>query len=137
PACGARLFCNASTFTCIMTSPAPSSAGPSPRLILASASPRRQTILRDAGYDFVVHPANINEETFSLGQLPSEVAQHLALAKADAVSALYPDDVVLGADTIVAFGDRVLGKPKDASDAQRMLDLLSGTTQIVITGIAV
>src|SRR4051794_27849461 len=120
-----------------MTSPAPSSAGDSPRLILASASPRRQAILRDAGFDFIIHPANINEENFQLGQLPSDVARNLAIAKADAVSALFPDCVILGADTIVAFGDRILGKPKDEKDAQRMLELLSGTTQIVITGVAV
>jgi septum formation protein len=126
-----------------MTStPAPSGAensAPStpPRLILASASPRRAAILRDCGYQFITHPANINEENFPLGQLPSEVARNLAIAKADAVSAEHPNDVVLAADTIVAFGDRIIGKPKDAKDAQKMLELLSGTTHIVITGVAV
>src|SRR5438105_3161113 len=107
------------------------------RLILASASPRRQLILREAGYDFVVHPANIDEEKYPINLMPSEVAKFLAEEKAHIVSAQFPNDVVLGADTVVAFGDRLLGKPRDVADARRMLELLSGTTHIVITGVAV
>ena len=108
-----------------------------PRLILASASPRRQSLLRDAGYDFEIHPADVDETNYPAGLSPSDLARHLANIKADAVSAKFPDAVVLGADTVVAFGDLVLGKPKDAADARRMLELLSGTTHIVITGVAV
>ena len=109
---------------------------PSPRFILASASPRRQSLLRDAGYDFDVDPADI-DETPPPGLLPTKVALHLAEQKARAVSPRHPDDVVLAADTVVAFGDTLQGKPKDAADAKKMLQLLAGTTHLVITGVCV
>jgi septum formation protein len=108
-----------------------------PRLILASASPRRQSLLREAGYDFVIHPANIDEETYPANLSPAGLAEYLAVAKAGAVAAEYPDDVTLGSDTVVALGDELLGKPLDAADARRMLSRLSGTTHRVITGVAV
>jgi septum formation protein len=109
---------------------------PPPRFILASASPRRQALLRDAGYVFEVDPPEV-DETPPPGLLPSKVALHLAQVKATAVAARHPDDVVLAADTVVAFGDTMLGKPVDAADARKMLKLLSGTTHIVITGVCV
>lgn len=115
--------------------PAPQSAPPR-RLILASASPRRQALLREAGYEFVVHLADVDEESGPASPLPAELARFLAIAKASAVAGRFPDDLVLGADTVVAFGDRPLGKPADPQDARRMLTLLSGTTHIVITGVA-
>jgi septum formation protein len=108
-----------------------------PPLILASSSPRRQSLLSEAGYTFTVHPADIDEENFPATLLPSDVARHLALAKAEKVSGQFPDAVILAADTVVAFGDTMLSKPKDANDARRILSLLSGTTHIVITGLAV
>jgi septum formation protein len=110
---------------------------PSPRLVLASRSPRRQQLLRDAGYEFTIDPADVDEENYPPSWLPSEVALELAKSKANKVSERHPEDVVLAADTVVAFGDRVIGKPKDAKDARRILYLLSGTTHIVITGVAV
>ena len=106
-------------------------------LILASSSPRRQTLLTEAGYTITVHPADIDEEKFPATMLPSEVARHLAQSKAEKVATQFPDAVVLAADTVVAFGDTMLGKAKDAHDARRILSLLSGTTHIVITGVAV
>ena len=108
-----------------------------PRLILASASPRRQSLLREAGYEFIVEPANIDESNIPPGMLPSKAALHLAVEKAHAVANRYPDDVVLGADTVVAFGDMILGKPESPEAAREMLKLLSGTTHLVITGVAV
>lgn len=107
------------------------------RFILASSSPRRQQLLRAAGYDFIVIPANIDEDDHPPNPLPADLAEFLASRKAEAIAQMHPQDVVLGADTVVAFGDRVLGKPRDAADARRMLHLLAGTTHVVITGVAV
>ena len=105
-------------------------------LILASVSPRRQELMREAGYEFTVVAPEIDEESYPFSLLPAELARRLAFEKASAVAAQYPSHRVLGADTVVAFGDRAMGKPVDAEDARRMLTLLSGTTQIVITGVA-
>jgi septum formation protein len=116
--------------------PAAGDAATCRRLILASASPRRQELLREAGYEFIVHPAEVDEDSYPASLLPAELARFLALAKASAVAERFPDDLVLGADTVVAFGDLALGKPADADDARRMLMLLSGTTQVIITGLA-
>ena len=113
-----------------------SSPLPSPQLILASTSPRRQQLLREAGYEFTVRPADVNEDDHP-PMLPADLAEYLASKKAQDVARRFPDDVVLGADTVVAFGDTVLGKPRDAADARRMLELLGGTTHVVITGVAV
>lgn len=115
----------------------PQSQQQPPRLILASASPRRQSLLREAGFDFEVHPANIDEEQYPPGMLPADVAQHLAVGKADAVASRFVNDVTLAADTVVAFGDKLLGKPADPRAAKEMLELLAGTTHIVITGVCV
>ena len=100
-----------------------SSPLPSPQLILASTSPRRQQLLREAGYEFTVRPADVNEDDHP-PMLPADLAEYLASRKAQDVARRFPDDVVLGADTVVAFGDTVLGKPRDAADARRMLELL-------------
>jgi septum formation protein len=110
---------------------------PMSRLILASGSPRRQSLLREAGYEFDTHPAEIDEDDYPPGLAPAGIAEHLALAKAEAVAGLYPQDVTLGADTVVALGSRLLGKPIDADDARRMLGLLSGTTHYVTTCVAI
>jgi septum formation protein len=103
-------------------------------LILASASPRRQELLRNAGISFTVQPADINE-TPLVGESPRECAERLAREKALAVFQSNPQQCVLGADTIVVVDDAFLGKPRDAGDAARMLRLLSGRTHAVITGV--
>ncbi len=121
-----------------MTLPATVPAGlPSLRLILASSSPRRQVLLREAGYLFEIDPADIDEDDHDSGLLPGDLAEYLAVRKAKAVAARRPGDVILAADTVVAFGDQILGKPEDRDDARRMLQLLGGTTHVVVTGVAV
>jgi septum formation protein len=112
-------------------------------LILASASPRRHELLSQAGLKFTVVAANINED-----RLPNEAAaayvQRLAEEKAQAVwnlnKSLDTEEdplVVLGADTCVVCDGNILGKPADSSDARRMLELLSGRTHVVMTGLAI
>jgi septum formation protein len=103
-------------------------------LILASASPRRQELLRNAGIPFTVEPADI-DETPRAGESPRDCAERLAREKALAVSKGRPQDYVLGADTVVFVEGTILGKPRDAEDASRMLRLLSGRTHEVITGV--
>jgi septum formation protein len=102
-------------------------------LVLASKSPRRQQILRDAGISFVVRAADVPEERRN-GESPMDYVRRLAEEKAFAVPML-PGEVVLGADTVVVIDDQVLEKPRDAADAMRMLGLLSGREHEVITGI--
>jgi septum formation protein len=106
-----------------------------PVLILASSSPRRQELLREAGIPFEVHPAHLNEEQ-NPGEPPMEYARRLSREKAQAVSASHPKQFVLGADTIVVVGDEVLGKPRDVADAERMLRLLSGREHEVTTAVS-
>jgi septum formation protein len=103
-------------------------------LILASASPRRQELLRNAGIPFTVQPANIDETPLP-GESPHDCVERLARSKALAVSHSRPQDVVLGADTIVVVDGAILGKPRDPEDAVRMLRLLAGRTHKVITGV--
>jgi septum formation protein len=116
-----------------------SSAEPSParRLLLASASPRRRDLLTQAGFDFQILPSDIDEEAHAPGLSALELARWLAVQKARAISARYPADVVLGADTVVVLRDQILNKPRDAAHAFDMLKSLSGTTHEVITGVAV
>lgn len=104
-------------------------------LILASASPRRRTLLQMMGLSFNVHPSDI-EEVVPEGVAPGVVAQSLALQKAKAVAPLYPDALTLGADTIVVLDGEILGKPVDPADACTMLRRLSGRTNTVYTGFA-
>jgi septum formation protein len=105
-----------------------------PTLVLASASPRRQELLRNAGIAFEVCPANIPEHVVE-GESPRAHAERLAREKARAVFSNRPHDFVLGADTIVVLDDAILGKPRDELDAARMLRLLSGRRHQVITGV--
>ncbi len=103
-------------------------------LVLASASPRRQELLRNAAISFTVQPADI-DETPRAGERPRDCAERLAQEKALAVAKNRPGDFVLGADTVVVVDDLILNKPVDANDAARMLKMLSGRTHAVITGV--
>ena len=103
-------------------------------IVLASASPRRQELLKNAGVEFVVNPANIPEVRHP-GEPPKDFAERMAKEKARAVWAGTKNEYVLGADTIVVVDDLVLGKPEDEQDGARMLRLLSGRKHDVITGV--
>ena len=105
-------------------------------MILASQSPRRIELMREAGYEFRVIPADI-DETPHEGEGPIELVGRLARDKALAVArdAAETGELVVAADTIVAVGDEVLGKPADGADARRMLRDLSGRTHQVATGV--
>lgn len=103
-------------------------------LILASASPRRQELLRHAGISFTVQAVNIPEIPLA-EESPHACAMRLATEKARAVFQRHSDECVLGADTIVVVDGEILGKPRDEKDAARMLLLLSDRTHEVITGV--
>jgi septum formation protein len=103
-------------------------------LVLASSSPRRAEILRQAGIPFSVRVAPVDETPHD-GERPEDYVRRLAGQKAMAVEAVH-DDVVLGADTTVVIDSIMLAKPEDLADARRMLGLLSGRRHEVLTGIA-
>ena len=103
-------------------------------LVLASASPRRQELLRNAGISFTVYPTNIPELPRP-GENPRDCAERLAREKAQAALRQHPGKLVLAADTIVVVEGEILGKPRDEGDARRMLHLLSGRTHQVTTGV--
>ncbi len=105
-----------------------------PRLILASASPRRAELMRQMGLTFDVWPAAVPEE--QPGHLtPSEMCQINAYRKARAVAKKEPDALVLGADTLVCLGPRIFGKPASLEEAEQMLLELQGREHVVITGV--
>ena len=105
------------------------------RLILASSSPRRLELLRNAGFDFDVQASNIIEK-IEPSEPPEEFARRAAREKAVQVAASSPQgSLVLGADTVVVIDGETLGKPSGIDDAARMLRLLSGRTHQVHTGI--
>ena len=110
-------------------------------IVLASASPRRQKLLKEAGIDFVVQPSNIPEVRRE-SEPPCDFAERMAREKAQAVWAGLKKDFmgcaahcVLGADTVVVVDELGLGKPEDGKDAARMLHLLSGRKHEVITAV--
>lgn len=103
------------------------------RLVLASRSPRRAELLRAAGIEFMVRAAEV-DETPRAGEMPRDYVLRVAEEKARAVAA-DEGEVVLAADTTVVLGGEIMGKPRDAADAARMLRTLSGERHEVITGI--
>ena len=107
-----------------------------PRIILASSSPRRRDLLRLIGIPHEIEPADI-DETPHPGEEPAAHAERLAREKALAVAGRHTGACVIAADTIVVVDGSILGKPRDDSDAARMLRLLSGRRHIVHTAVAV
>ncbi|MCH8236459.1 MAG: septum formation protein Maf [Chloroflexi bacterium] len=109
---------------------------PPPRLILASASPRRATLMREHGFAVeVIHPAVDERHELQAGEAPTGLAEALSAIKARNVAAKLEDGWILAGDTVVSLGNRVYGKPVDRSDARRILVALSGTTHQVITAV--
>ena len=105
-------------------------------LILASASPRRRTLLAQLAIPFTVIPANIDESVFP-DERPWVYTRRVAYAKTRHVAHQRPTAVVLGADSIVVLEQQILGKPRDIDDARQMLSRLSGRTHTVMTALAV
>ena len=106
------------------------------KLILASTSPRRAQILRDAGISFSVVSSAVDETPYA-GETPQQMVQRLANAKAELVSARAVGPAILiAADTVVVVDGQILGKPRSTDDARRMLQLFSGRTHSVVTGVS-
>ncbi len=105
------------------------------KIILASQSPRRKALLARLEIAFVVQAANV-PETVIADEAPVDACQRLAREKALSVAAEHPNDLVIGADTIVILRDQILGKPFDAAQARNMLRELSGQEHQVMTGVA-
>ncbi len=108
----------------------------SPRVILASQSPRRRELLSLIGITHEVQPAHLDETPLP-GELPTVHSERLAREKASLVSAREPGALVIGSDTVVVVGGKILGKPGDDADARAMLRLLSGRTHMVYTAVAI
>lgn len=109
-----------------------------PPLILASASPRRKQLMTEAGYKFTVVTSDVDESVFPTdGVSVCDYTKQLALAKANSVASEHPTSLVIGADTVVDFQGRVIGKAADAKEAQQITEKLFSTPHKVITGIAI
>lgn len=106
------------------------------RIILASNSPRRKELLTQIGLSFTVAPADVDESVLP-GELPETYAARVAFDKARIAAERAGEGIVIAADTIVALGDSILGKPRDGRDAEAMLKQLSGKEHRVVTAIAV
>ncbi len=108
------------------------------KIVLASRSPRRKKLMLKAGYEFAVCPCDVDETAFeSEGDTPRVHAERLALAKAENVAAKFPDSIVIGADTIVDFNGRIIGKPADAAEAEEITRKLFSRPHKVITAVAI
>ena len=105
-------------------------------LILASKSPRRIELMTLAGFDFLSVPA-VKEEEIPDGTSPSDAVLMLSRQKAEEIAEKYPYNTVIGADTVVALGNEIMGKPENEQDAFDMLKKLSGKTHTVLTGVCV
>lgn len=106
------------------------------KIILASASPRRQELLKYVTPEFDVIPADV-DEALPEGISAEKSAEYLAVKKAEHIALIYPESVVIGSDTVVITDGEILGKPSDEKDAERMLRLLSGKTHTVVTGVCI
>lgn len=106
------------------------------KIILASASPRRQELIKMITEDVIVNPCDC-DETIKSGLVGREIAEYLSKIKGEAVKEQFKNDIIVSADTIVCLNNKVLGKPKSREDAFSMLRTLSGNTHSVFTGVTV
>jgi septum formation protein len=106
------------------------------QIILASASPRRKELLERLGLEFSVVESGYDESLIQTEDVV-ELVEELALQKALLVAQQYDDAIVIGGDTVVYVAGEIIGKPKDKQDAERMIRLLSGTTHMIVSGVAV
>lgn len=104
-----------------------------PPLVLASSSPRRKDLLAGLGLTFEIVPADIDERP-KRGETPAQLVERLAETKALTVARAYPEALVIAADTVVVFGDEVLGKPRSEAENRAFIGRLSGQTHQVYTG---
>src|SRR6187200_3486681 len=105
-------------------------------LILASSSPRRKSLLAEAGYEFIVmQPDDGAEDAIAQGEEPAELVQRLALQKARDVAKRCEAGIIIGCDTVAKCAGEILGKPIDRADARRMLALLRGQEHRVYSGL--
>jgi septum formation protein len=106
------------------------------RLVLASNSPRRRELLAGLGLDFDVRVLHDVDESYPSTLPVEEIAEYISAKKAAAYRpTMAPDELLVTADTVVVCGNEVMGKPQDATEAQRMLRKLSGRTHLVVTGV--
>ncbi|HAM38220.1 MAG TPA: septum formation protein Maf [Elusimicrobia bacterium] len=105
------------------------------KLILASGSPQRKKILKDAGYKFTIIVPNIKEESHHT--TPSNLVKHLAIQKAESVAKKLKTGIIIGSDTIVVLKREIIGKPKNIKEAKKTLSKLSGSWHRVYTGVAI
>ena len=106
------------------------------KIILASKSPRRAEILKMIKVNFEVVPSKIKEEINPKIE-QNEVAINISRTKAETISHKFPNDIIIGADTIVVFNEEIFEKPKDKNESKKMLKALSGNSHKVITGVTI
>jgi septum formation protein len=107
------------------------------KIVLASMSPRRQELLKHITNDFIIYPSSFDESEVPSELCPVEHVKYSSKMKALDVAEKYPDDIIIGADTVVSIDEHILGKPADTKHAKQMLNLLSGRTHQVYTGYAI
>ena len=106
------------------------------KIILASKSPQRKYLLKQAGIEFLVIPPQVDESEFNLTN-PSDYVKKLAIAKAEYIAEKYPDSWVIGADTIVYINNTILEKPESKKNAVQMLKCLRAKIHVVYTGFSI
>lgn len=105
-------------------------------LILASASPRRQELLKQVDIDYSIRVADVDESVIMTND-PVEKVKQLALLKSKHVPFMHDQELILAADTVVVHANKIFGKPKNKQEARQMIETLSGTTHDVYTGVAI